>query len=56
MKFDELNIDVKTKILQIDSVVDPKSQTVNLRAKIENSQNNIIAGMSGTVTFVNHSK
>lgn len=56
VNIDELNIDVKTKILQIDSVVDPKSQTVNLRAKIENPQNNIIAGMSGTVTFVNHSK
>ena len=51
VNIDELNVDIKTKILQIDSVVDPKSQTVNLRAKIENPNNNIIAGMSGTVTF-----
>ena len=51
VNIDELNIDIKTKILQIDSVVDPKSQTVNLRAKIENPNNKIIAGMSGTVTF-----
>lgn len=53
INIDELNIDVKTKILQIDSVVDPKSQTVNLRAKIENPQDKIITGMSGTVTFLN---
>ena len=51
VNIDELNVDIKTKILQIDSVVDPKSQTVHLRAKIENPNNNIIAGMSGTVTF-----
>ncbi len=51
INIDELNLDVKSKILQIDSVVDPKSQTVNLRAKIDNT-NNIIAGMSGTVTFL----
>lgn len=51
INIDELNLDIKSKILQIDSVVDPKSQTVNLRAKIDNT-NNIIAGMSGTVTFL----
>lgn len=51
INIDELNIDVKSKILQIDSVVDPKSQTINLRAKIENNQK-IIAGMSGTLTFM----
>jgi len=51
INIDELNIDVKSTILQIDSVVDPKSQTINLRAKLENS-NNIIAGMSGTVRFI----
>lgn len=50
IKIDELNIEVKSKILQIDSVVDPKSQTVNLRAKID-SNGKIIAGMSGTVSF-----
>lgn len=55
VNIDELNIDVKSKILQIDSVVDPKSQTINLRAKIENTQN-IIAGMSGTVTFISEFK
>lgn len=49
-KIDEINKEVKTKILQIDSVVDPKSQTINIRAKIENPEN-IIAGMSGTVSF-----
>lgn len=51
INIDELDVNLKSKILQIDSVVDPKSQTVNLRAKIENA-NNIIAGMSGTVTFI----
>lgn len=51
INIDELNVDVKSKILQIDSVVDPKSQTVNLRAKLDNTHN-IIAGMSGTVTFI----
>lgn len=50
MNIDELNVNIKSKIMQIDSVVDPKSQTVNIRAKIENSQN-IMAGMSGTITF-----
>lgn len=50
INIDELDVNLKSKILQIDSVVDPKSQTVNLRAKIENT-NNIIAGMSGTITF-----
>lgn len=51
-KIDEINDEVKTKILQIDSVVDPKSQTINIRAKINNSKN-IIAGMSGTIYFSN---
>lgn len=51
IKVDELNIDVKSKILQIDSVVDPKSQTVNLRAKIQSNEK-IIAGMSATVFFI----
>lgn len=51
INIDELDINLKSKILQIDSVVDPKSQTVNLRAKIENTSN-IIAGMSATVSFL----
>ncbi|MGJ0299307.1 efflux RND transporter periplasmic adaptor subunit [Aliarcobacter cryaerophilus] len=51
INIDELNLNIKTNILQIDSVVDPKSQTVNVRAKIENQNSNIITGMSGTVTF-----
>lgn len=51
INIDELNLDVKTKILQIDLVVEPKSQTISLRAKIDNTNNNIIAGMSGTVSF-----
>lgn len=54
-KIDEINKEVKTKILQIDSVVDPKSQTINIRAKIEDSEN-IIAGMSGTVYFIKASQ
>ena len=51
VKVDELNIDIKSKILQINSVVDPKSQTINLRAKIK-SDDKIIAGMSATVLFL----
>jgi len=47
---DELDLQIKSKVLQIDSVVDPKSQTINIRAKI-NSKEKIIAGMSATVQF-----
>lgn len=50
-KVDEIDKEIKTKILQIDSMVDSKSQTINIRARIENPDN-IIAGMSGTVSFV----
>lgn len=49
-KVDEVEEEIKTEVLQIDSVVDPKSQTINLRAEINDSKN-IISGMSGTVYF-----
>lgn len=49
-KVDEVNKEIKTKVLQIDSVVDPKSQTINIRAKIEGVED-VIVGMSGTAYF-----
>lgn len=57
VKIDELDLELESKVLQIDSVVDPKSQTINIRAKINNSSKNtknknIIAGMSATVFFI----
>lgn len=51
LKVDEIGKEIKSEILQIDSVVDPKSQTVTLRAKVTDSKD-IIAGMSGTVFFI----
>jgi RND family efflux transporter MFP subunit len=51
MDIDELDKSVTVEIIQIDSVVDPNSQTVMLRAKIDQPIENIIAGMSGTVYF-----
>ena len=47
---DEINDTVKAKVKQIDSVVDSKSQTMNLRATIQNNKN-IVPGMSGTAVF-----
>lgn len=49
-KVDEVNKEIKTKVLQIDSVVDSKSQTINIRAKIEKVED-VIVGMSGTAYF-----
>ncbi len=54
-KVDEIDKEIKTKVLQIDSVVEPKSQTINIRAKIENTEN-MIVGMSGTLYFSNVSE
>ena len=50
IKIDELDLQIESKVMQIDSVVDPKSQTINIRAKI-NSKEKIIAGMSASVEF-----
>lgn len=51
LKIDEIEKEIKSEILQLDSVVDPKSQTITLRAKVTDSKD-IIAGMSGTVYFI----
>jgi len=50
IKIDEINEIVKAKIIQFDSVVDSKSQTINIRASIEKNEK-IIPGMSGTALF-----
>lgn len=55
LKVDEINLEIKTKIFQIDPVIDPKSQTINIRAKI-NDDKKIMAGMSGTLYFTQKNK
>jgi RND family efflux transporter MFP subunit len=52
----ELNIDetktvVKAEIVQIDSIVDPTSQSIAVRAKLLKPFENIIPGMSATANF-----
>jgi membrane fusion protein, multidrug efflux system len=55
MDFD-LNIDetktiIKAQVVQIDSIVDPTSQSISLRAKLLKPYDNIIPGMSATANF-----
>jgi RND family efflux transporter MFP subunit len=47
---DELDQTIEAKVAQLDSVVDPKSQTMSLRASIEKNPK-VIPGMSGTALF-----
>lgn len=50
IKIDEINETIKAKVKQLDSVVDSKSQSMNLRANIEKNIK-IVPGMSGTAIF-----
>ncbi|CAM3504007.1 efflux RND transporter periplasmic adaptor subunit [Arcobacter aquimarinus] len=48
---DETQTTVKAQIVQIDSIVDPTSQSISIRAKLVEPFENIIPGMSATATF-----
>ena len=51
LSIDETKTTVKAKIIQIDSVVDPTSQSITIRAKLLKPFENIIPGMSATANF-----
>ena len=51
LNVDETKTTVKAQIVQIDSIVDPTSQSIALRAKLLKPFENIIPGMSATATF-----
>lgn len=51
LQIDETQSKVKAKIVQIDAIVDPTSQSVSLRAKLLKASKNILPGMSATATF-----
>lgn len=52
LNVDETQKTVKAQITQIDSIVDPTSQTVSIRAKLIKPFENIIPGMSATAKFI----
>lgn len=52
LSIDETQKTVKAQITQIDSIVDPTSQTVSIRAKLIKPFENIIPGMSATAKFI----
>lgn len=51
LSIDETKTIVKAQIVQIDSIVDPTSQSITLRAKLLKPFENIIPGMSATANF-----
>lgn len=51
LSVDETQTKVKAQIVQIDSIVDPTSQSVSIRAKLLKPYDNIIPGMSATANF-----
>ena len=51
LSIDETKTTVKAQVVQIDSVVDPTSQSITLRAKLLKPFENIIPGMSATANF-----
>ena len=51
LSIDETKTTVKAQVAQIDSVVDPTSQSITLRAKLLKPFENIIPGMSATANF-----
>ena len=52
LNIDETKTTVKAQIVQIDSIVDPTSQSITLRAKLLKPFENIIPGMSATANFI----
>ena len=51
LNIDETKTTIKAQIIQIDSIVDPTSQSISLRAKFLKPYDNIIPGMSATANF-----
>jgi multidrug efflux pump subunit AcrA (membrane-fusion protein) len=51
LNIDETKTVVKAEIVQIDSIVDPTSQSIAVRAKLLKPFENIIPGMSATANF-----
>lgn len=51
LSIDETKTSVKAQIVQIDSIVDPSSQSITIRAKLLKPFENIIPGMSATANF-----
>jgi membrane fusion protein, multidrug efflux system len=51
LNIDETKTVVKAQIVQIDSIVDPTSQSITIRAKLLKPFENIIPGMSATADF-----
>ena len=51
LSIDETQTTVKAQIVQIDSIVDPTSQSITVRAKLLKPYDNIIPGMSATANF-----
>ena len=51
LNIDETKTTIKAQVVQIDSIVDPTSQSISLRAKLLKPYGNIIPGMSATANF-----
>jgi membrane fusion protein, multidrug efflux system len=51
LSIDETKTIIKAQVVQIDSIVDPTSQSISIRAKLVKPFENIIPGMSATANF-----
>lgn len=51
LMIDETKTKIKAQVVQLDSVVDPTSQSLSIRAKLIKPFENIIPGMSATAIF-----
>ena len=51
LNIDETGTAVKAQIVQVDSIIDPTSQSITVRAKLIKPFGNIIPGMSATANF-----
>ena len=51
LSIDETKTIIKAQVVQIDSIVDPTSQSITIRAKLVKPFENIIPGMSATANF-----
>ncbi|MFY9094128.1 HlyD family efflux transporter periplasmic adaptor subunit, partial [Aliarcobacter butzleri] len=51
LNIDETGTTVKAQVVQMDSIVDPTSQSITVRAKLLKPFDNITPGMSATANF-----
>ena len=51
LMIDETKTKIKAQVVQLDSVIDPTSQSLSIRAKLIKPFENIIPGMSATAIF-----